>query len=1243
MEKKEILEELFGELPYKTLVKETRDFAIFHLDSQGIILSWNIGAEQIFGYAENEIVGKSGDIIFTSEDRAQSVPKKELETALTEGRAEDTRWHLRKDGSRFYANGITTALRDEQGNLRGYAKIARDDTHRKQIEDTLQQSNQRTKNILESITDAFFTLDFEWRFTYLNKQSELLLQRSREELLGKNLWDEFSDAIGSRFEQNYRRAIREQVAVTFEEFYPPLDTWFDVHAYPSPEGLSVYFRNINKRRQTEEMLLERSRFEALSGDIGKALVQVDSLGNLLNVCAEILIKHLDVAFARIWTFNEAENILELQASAGIYTHLDGAHSRIPVGKFKIGLIAEERLPHLTNNVLNDPHVSDKEWAKREGMIAFAGYPLIVEDRLVGVMSVFSRHTLTEATLEAMASISNGIANGIERKRIEDALRQSEEQYRIVAETASDAIISINSQSTILFINDAATRIFGYETEQMLGQNLTMLMPEFLREAHKAGQERYLKTGKRHLHWEHVEVPGLHRDGHEFPLELSFGEYIKGSSHIFIGVARDVSERKQAEALLRESEQKFSTLAEVLPQLVWMAEADGFIFWYNQNWYDYTGTTPEDMEGWGWQSVHDPEMLPQVMERWQASLQTGERFEMEFPLRGSDDRFRWFLTRVNPLRDSEGKIIRWFGTNTDIDEQRRLDLRNRFVMQIDEAVRPLETPEEITLTLARLLGEYLNADRCAYAEVEADEDHFFILGDYTGEDTESIVGHYSMADFGEEVLRLMRENQTYVVHDVNTDEQVTEDVLAAYRMTSVQAVICVPLHKNNRFSACMAVHQKSPRRWMPEEVEIVTFVANRFWESIERARIIKSLHESLTREQEARHTAEQANKIKDDFLATVSHELRTPLNAILGWSSMLRSGRVDTEATAKALETIERNARAQAQLIDDLLDISRIISGKLRLDVQTIELSTVIESAVDAVRPAAAAKEIRLQTILDTKAGPIAGDADRLQQVFWNLLSNAVKFTPKHGRVQIRLEQINSHIEITVSDTGKGIAPEFIPYVFDRFRQADQTITRSQGGLGLGLSIVRQLVEMHGGTVKVESEGAEKGTSFVVKLPRLIAVPRTEKEIEERIHPTVSREFISMNCAPELTGLRVLVVDDEFDSRELISIVLKECGSEVVTAGSMKETLLILEKERFDILVSDIGMPEEDGYMLINKVRALPDEQGGRIPAIALTAYARIEDRVRALTAGFQVHVPKPVDPVELVAVIASLAKGLKKL
>jgi len=390
---------------------------------------------------------------------------------------------------------------------------------------------------------------------------------------------------------------------------------------------------------------------------------------------------------------------------------------------------------------------------------------------------------------------------------------------------------------------------------------------------------------------------------------------------------------------------------------------------------------------------------------------------------------------------------------------------------------------------------------------------------------------------------------------------------------------------------------------------------------------------LIQEREARKSAEESNSLKDEFLATISHELRTPLTAILGWTSMLGTGQLDEETSARALNTIHRNARSQVQLIDDLLDVSRIITGNLRLDVSTVELVQVIEAAVDAVLPAAEAKNIRLQVLLDPQVGPVSGDAARLQQVVWNLLTNAIKFTPKGGRVQIRLERVNSHVEITVSDSGKGIDSEFLPHVFARFRQADQKSTRAHGGLGLGLSIVRQLVELHGGSVHAESEGDGQGATFVVQLP--LMVMRREVKKQERRHPTTGGGMV-LDCPTQLDNLRVLIVDDEEDTRELLRVVLEQCGSEVVTAGSAMEALVALEKSKPDVLISDIGMPEEDGYALISKVRALSAMRGGKVPAIALTAYARTDDRVRALMAGFQVHLPKPIEPVELVAVVASL-------
>ena len=391
---------------------------------------------------------------------------------------------------------------------------------------------------------------------------------------------------------------------------------------------------------------------------------------------------------------------------------------------------------------------------------------------------------------------------------------------------------------------------------------------------------------------------------------------------------------------------------------------------------------------------------------------------------------------------------------------------------------------------------------------------------------------------------------------------------------------------------------------------------------------------LESERAARTQAERMNDLKDEFLATLSHELRTPLNAILGWSHILRTGPASTADLPRGLEAIERNARVQTQLIEDLLDMSRITSGKLRLDVQRIEPHTYVEAAVETVRHAAEAKRIRIEKVLDPTAGPVAGDPNRLQQIVWNLLSNAVKFTPKDGKVQVLLERVSSHIEISVSDTGIGIKPEFLPHVFERFRQQDASTTRTFGGLGLGLSIVKHLVELHGGSILVSSPGEDRGTTFVVHLP--LSVAHSHASQGERLHPRSSQGDSTFK-ASDLGGLKLLVVDDDADARDFLERVLAECGATVSTTGSATEALALIERARPDLLVSDIGMPNVDGYELLRRIRALGQARGGRLPAIALTAFARSEDRTRALRAGFLAHVAKPVDPAELVATIASIA------
>jgi PAS domain S-box-containing protein len=412
---------------------------------------------------------------------------------------------------------------------------------------------------------------------------------------------------------------------------------------------------------------------------------------------------------------------------------------------------------------------------------------------------------------------------------------------------------------------------------------------------------------------------------------------------------------------------------------------------------------------------------------------------------------------------------------------------------------------------------------------------------------------------------------------------------------------------------------------------------------ERRRTEQERRRLLQQERQAREEAETANRVKDEFLATLSHELRTPLNAIVGWASVLAT--VNKKAVAggtpvpgeltEGLDAINRNARVQAQLIEDLLDVSRIISGKLRLEVKRVELSPIVEAAIASVLPAAQNKQIRIDREIAATATSIWGDAARLQQVIWNLLSNAIKFTPAGGKVSISVRRIDSTVELTVTDSGRGIRPEFIPYVFERFRQADASTTRTQGGLGLGLAIVKHLVEQHGGTVSAASEGDGKGATFTVRLPQSNSV-----DLEPTPAPAAApAPAVVRPAGPPLAGLKILAIDDEADARNLLKRFLERCGASVTAADSVAEAMTALRSERFDLVISDIGMPHEDGYVLIKKLRALPEEEGGQTPAIALTAFARAEDKQRCLQAGFHVHVAKPIEPDELMDVVEAVTRS----
>jgi len=647
---------------------------------------------------------------------------------------------------------------------------------------------------------------------------------------------------------------------------------------------------------------------------------------------------------------------------------------------------------------------------------------------------------------------------------------------------------------------------------------------------------------------------------------------------------------------RESEEKFRLMANAIPQLAWMARPDGHIFWYNEQWYRYTGTTLRDMEGWGWQRVHDPAVLPRVLEGWRIAIDSGVPFEMEFPLRSASGEFRSFLTQVNPLFGEDGTIQYWFGTNTDVTEWRRQqealavsEARLRAVVQA--------TPECVKIVMPDGSLDYMNP--AGICMIESDDG----LDNVRGSSVPEIIAR--------EYREKWEENHRRVC----AGERLSwEFEIIGFRGTRRwMETHAVPLTLPDGSTAQLAVTRDVSERKAAEQ---------------QREALLES-------ERAARSEAERVSRMKDEFLATLSHELRTPLQSILGFSQLLKRKKAEDPTVSYGLSAIARNARAQAQLIEDLLDMSRITTGKLLLNLETTSIANVVDAAIDIVAPMAHAKDIIIRKSVDpTATSLILGDRARLQQVIWNLLTNAVKFTPSGGSIDVRLKQSSFCVEIEVSDTGQGIDPAFLPFMFERFRQADSSTTRKYGGLGLGLSLVKQLVELHGGTVRAESKGIGKGATFTLSLPvaRACEVPRVGDELN---FSAVINDYPTTEL--DLSDVTILIVDDERDIREIACRILEDAGATVVTAETVAEALELFQLVRPDVLLSDIGMPGEDGYELIRRIRSLPAEQGGRVPAAALTAYARSEDRRKALLAGYQSHVVKPVEPAELVTVVASIA------
>jgi len=995
----------------------------YMLVSDRWLASYGLGAQNILGRSHYDIFPEVCD-------RWKQIHQRCLAGAV-EMCPEDP--FPRADGSIDWVRWEIHPWRTNSGEIGGIMIFSEVITDRKNAELALTEAKQQVTNIIESITDAFIAIDAQWRYTYVNSAAERLLGRSRNDLLGRSIWELFlaESESNSMLYQEFHRVVNEQVSVKFEEFSPSLQMYVEVSAYPAAEGLTAYWSDISDRKRTEEELRQKN-----------------AILNLINESAPtpIFVKDRE---GRIIYANPAT----LEALGKTADQVIGRRDRDLYPIAELGAIVSA----------NDQRIME------------SGQTEVVEESPDGIrtfLGMKAPYRNEAGEVIGLIGICNDITN---RKLAEVALQEQTKLLQVIIDSIGDGLILANQQGEFVLFNQAAVGIFGQLTNEKSHQEWSSTYGLFLADQKTLFPDNELPLARaiKGEYVNDVEVFVRRENSEDRWVSISGYPVIDTSNEIQGGVVvcRDITERKQSESALLESEARFRNMANNAPFMVWVTDSTGYCNFLSESWYEFTGQTQETGLGFGWVNAVHPEDREQAKNTFLTANERQEPFRVEYRVGRKDGRYSWAIDAAAPRLSESGQFEGYIGSVIDITERKQVEIERDMVLQL---------------------------------------------------------------------------------------------------------------------------------------------------------------------EQTARAEAERANRIKDEFLAVLSHELRSPLNPILGWSQLLVGGKLSANQSAKAFLTIERNARLQSQLIEDLLDVSRILQGKLRLTVAPVNVATIILSALETVQLAAEAKQIQIKTILNPDVGQVVGDTGRLQQIVWNLLSNAVKFTPEGGGVEVRLTQIDRQVQIQVIDTGKGILPDFLPYVFEHFRQEDGATTRKFGGLGLGLAIVRQLIELHGGTVFAESPGEGLGATFTVRLPLLN--DDSSRQDEAAVNSSLSPDMSSL----PLARLRILVVDDEPDSRDFVAFVLEESGAEVISLSSAAEALESIAQTAPDLLVSDIGMPHMDGYMLIRHIRTQLAPQNRGLVAIALTAYAGEANERQILQAGFDKHLSKPIDPTELIATVARAIGGKRK-
>jgi PAS domain S-box-containing protein len=1020
----------------RLLVQGTADYAIFMLDLEGHVVTWNSGAERLKGYQAEEIVGQHFSRFYPPDAIERGWPEHELKVARAEGRFEDEGWRLRKDGSRFWANVVLTLLRDEQGNLRGFSKVTRDLSARKQAEEALRRSEERFRLLVEGARDyAIFLLDPQGHVASWNPGAERIKGYRAEEIIGQHFSRFYPQEVIDRGWPAHELTVAQAEGRFEDEGWrvrkDGSQFWANVvitalrDEAGNLRGFSKITRDMTDRKNAEEnarRLLEeaaarraaeeharlvqeqRERLHVTLASIGDAVISTDAQGRVdfLNPVAERLVG---------WTTTEAAS----RTLSDVF-RIVNEDTRQVVENPALRALQEGVVVGLANHTV----LIGKDG--RERPIDDSAAPIRdAEGKVVGSVLVFR-------------DISD-------KKRAQEALRESEGRFRSLMEQAPFSIQVFAPDGRTLRVNRAWEELWGVTLEQIADYNIL--------EDRQLEAKGLLPFIRRAFAGETVAVPAIQYDPNEtlpdrtrhqdpkrwvsavaYPLKDAAGQVRE-----VVLVHDDITASKGAEAARRESEDKLRLLADTIPQLAWMARPDGHIFWYNQRSYEYTGMTLEQLEGWGWQALLAPDGASKVLEGWKGAIASGEPFDMVFPLKGADDQFRPFLTRVNPLKDEEARVRYWFGTNTDISDIKRM----------------------------------------------------------------------------EEALR-------------------------------------------------------------------------------------------------------EADRRKDEFLATLAHELRNPLAPIRNSLQILKMPRVDAATAQQTRDMMERQVQHLVRLVDDLLDVSRVMRGKIELRKEPVELATVIARAVETAKPLIEAQGHALDISVTGESLLLDADPVRLAQVVGNLLTNSAKYTEANGHLWLTARPEGDQAVLTVRDDGIGIAPDMLPHVFELFVQADHTTTKAQGGLGIGLTLVKNLVGLHGGTVEARSAGLGKGSEFVVRLP-LMARPMPQ---------SVNGAVAEPNQDRPTSGHRLLVVDDNHDAANSLSLLLRLQGHEVRVAHDGPSALEVAVMFRPDLIFLDLGMPGMDGYEVARRVRQSPGLE--KTVLAALTGWGQQEDRRRTAEAGFDHHLVKPVEP-----------------